>query len=83
MASTLLLCPLTRKRAVRFLSFWLAAAGLTSVSARAEHHNINTASGSDGIIQDVRWPYGSASTNQIRPRLFYNSLGLYRVGLVR
>jgi hypothetical protein len=49
-------------RAVRFLFFWLAAAGLTLVPARAEYHNFNTASGSDGIIQDVRWPYWAEST---------------------
>ena len=40
----------------------LVALGLHSATLRAEYHNFNTASGSDGIVQDVRWPYWAEST---------------------
>ena len=42
--------------------FTLAALALSPVGLRAEYHGFNTASGSDGIVQDVRWPYWAQST---------------------
>lgn len=47
-------------RALRRISL-LVVAGLPLL-ARAEYHNFNTASGSDGIVQEVRWPYWAEST---------------------
>lgn len=47
------------------LSPWLLAFGLINLlvnPARAEYHNFNTATGADGIVQEVRWPYWAEST---------------------
>ena len=38
------------------------ATGLLSISARAEYHYFsNVQSGSDGIVQEIRWPYWNNS----------------------
>lgn len=40
----------------------LLAIGWAVPFAHAEYHNFNTQSGSDGVIQEVRWPYWAEST---------------------
>jgi len=45
-------------------SRWLLLTSLclVAVPAKAEYHNFNTLSASDGIVQEVRWPYWAETT---------------------
>ena len=40
----------------------LAALAANPIPLRAEYHGFNTAGGSDGVVQDVRWPYWAQTT---------------------
>jgi hypothetical protein len=40
----------------------IATGCLAGLSAQAEYHGFNTASGADGIVQEVRWPVWAEST---------------------
>ena len=46
----------------RALATSLLLAGLLSPGARAEYHSFNTPSGSDGVMQEGRWPYWAETT---------------------